>query len=76
MWWSPAVDHQAIDRVHRLGQKKPVTVVKFIVKNSIDEKIVEIQKKKILQTKTLLESGKEKSREEKRSDLEYLLGIR
>lgn len=39
MWWSPAVDHQAIDRVHRLGQKKEVTVVKFVVANSIDEKV-------------------------------------
>ena len=75
MWWSPAVDHQAIDRVHRLGQTKPVSVCRFVVQNSIDEKIIEIQKKKILQTKTLLEAGKERTREEKLADLEYLLGV-
>lgn len=53
MWWSPAVDHQAIDRVHRLGQTKTVNVVRFVVANSIDEKIIEIQKKKILQVSSL-----------------------
>jgi SWI/SNF-related matrix-associated actin-dependent regulator of chromatin subfamily A3 len=75
MWWSPAVDHQAIDRVHRLGQKKNVSVCRFVVQNSIDEKIIEIQKKKILQTKTLLDAGKERTREEKQADLAYLLGV-
>lgn len=36
LWWSPAVDAQAIDRVHRLGQTRTVKVYRFLVKDSID----------------------------------------
>ncbi len=45
-WWNPAVENQAEDRTHRIGQKKPVSSMKLIVKNSIEEKIVELQQKK------------------------------
>ena len=45
-WWNPATEQQAIDRVHRLGQRKPVIVTRFIVTNSIEERIVELQDKK------------------------------
>ncbi|XP_074547620.1 helicase-like transcription factor isoform X2 [Halichoeres trimaculatus] len=44
--WNPATEEQCIDRCHRLGQKKNVIVTKFIVKDSVEEKMVEIQKKK------------------------------
>uniref|UniRef100_A0AAV2JHR4 Helicase-like transcription factor n=1 Tax=Knipowitschia caucasica TaxID=637954 RepID=A0AAV2JHR4_KNICA len=44
--WNPATEEQCIDRCHRLGQKKNVVVTKFIVKDSVEEKMVEIQKKK------------------------------
>jgi len=35
-WWNPAVEDQAIDRVHRLGQTKPVQVTKYVMKGSIE----------------------------------------
>ena len=38
-WWNPAVENQAIDRCHRIGQKQPVFVYRFITKNSIEEKV-------------------------------------
>lgn len=45
-WWSPAVEDQAIDRIHRIGQAQNVKVVRFIVKNSIEQKMLRIQERK------------------------------
>lgn len=45
-WWNPAVENQAIDRCYRIGQKKNVIAYRLICKNTIEEKIVELQKKK------------------------------
>lgn len=44
--WNPATEEQCIDRCHRLGQKRNVVVTKFIVKDSVEENMVKIQKKK------------------------------
>uniref|UniRef100_A0A671VIQ9 Helicase like transcription factor n=1 Tax=Sparus aurata TaxID=8175 RepID=A0A671VIQ9_SPAAU len=44
--WNPATEEQCIDRCHRLGQKRKVVVTKFIVKDSVEEKMVEIQRGK------------------------------
>eukprot|EP00298_Acanthocystis_sp_HF-20_P003415 c13773_g1_i1.p1 GENE.c13773_g1_i1~~c13773_g1_i1.p1 ORF type:complete len:584 (-),score=185.95 c13773_g1_i1:27-1541(-) len=46
-WWNPAIEAQAIDRVHRIGQTKPVFVKKLIVKNSVEDQVIEIQKRKL-----------------------------
>jgi SNF2 family DNA or RNA helicase len=46
MWWNPAIEEQAIDRVHRIGQTRKVVVHKLTIGNSIDEKIGELQQKK------------------------------
>jgi SNF2 family DNA or RNA helicase len=45
-WWNPAVESQAIDRVHRLGQTKPVFAYRLIAKDTVEEKILELQAKK------------------------------
>uniref|UniRef100_A0A1A8EJ16 Helicase-like transcription factor n=1 Tax=Nothobranchius korthausae TaxID=1143690 RepID=A0A1A8EJ16_9TELE len=44
--WNPATEEQCIDRCHRLGQNRKVVVTKFIVKNSVEENMVKIQRKK------------------------------
>ena len=45
-WWNPAVENQATDRAHRIGQTKTVFVYKLVVENSIEEKIIKLQEKK------------------------------
>ena len=46
-WWNAAAQNQATDRAHRIGQQKPVTVFKLIAKNSIEEKIQQLQEAKL-----------------------------
>lgn len=45
-WWSPSIEDQAVDRIHRIGQVKDVKVVRFIIKNSIEIKMLKIQERK------------------------------
>lgn len=45
-WWNPAVEQQAIDRSHRIGQTKNVFIYKFITKDSVEEKILKLQQRK------------------------------
>ena len=45
-WWNPAVEDQATDRAHRIGQKKTVYVIKMIASDSIEEKVLKLQRRK------------------------------
>ncbi|RMG84954.1 MAG: ATP-dependent helicase [Bacteroidetes bacterium] len=45
-WWNPAVEDQATDRAHRIGQERPVTVYRLVAENTIEEKILELHAKK------------------------------
>ncbi|HTX92002.1 MAG TPA: SNF2-related protein, partial [Anaerolineales bacterium] len=45
-WWNPAVEMQAADRAHRIGQEKPVFIYKFITRDTVEEKILELQSRK------------------------------
>ena len=46
LWWNPAVESQAADRAHRIGQKKVVQVMRLITQGTIEEKIYALQRKK------------------------------
>jgi non-specific serine/threonine protein kinase len=45
-WWNPAVEMQAADRAHRIGQDKPVFIYKFIARETVEEKIMQLQERK------------------------------
>ncbi|CAK8680468.1 unnamed protein product [Clavelina lepadiformis] len=74
--WNPSAEEQCFDRVHRLGQTKPVTIYKFVCSNTIEEKVLEIQDMK---RKLALESLKQRSSEDRKhqtlSELKMLMDM-
>ena len=71
-WWNPAAEQQAIARAHRIGQTRNVIAMKFITKDSIEEKILQLQQRKTKLAEDIIENN-DKLRFE-REDLEFLLG--
>ncbi|KAI8979895.1 SNF2 family N-terminal domain-containing protein [Pilobolus umbonatus] len=57
IWWNPALEEQAIDRVHRIGQKLPVYVTRLMIDQTVEQNIVALQDKKALLTKGALGDG-------------------
>jgi len=53
-WWNPAVEAQATDRAHRIGQKKVVTSYKLIARGTVEEKILNLQNRKRALTQAML----------------------
>jgi non-specific serine/threonine protein kinase len=53
-WWNPAVEMQASDRAHRIGQDKPVFVYKIIARDTVEEKILQLQEKKRALVKNII----------------------
>ncbi|KAK3318252.1 helicase-like protein [Apodospora peruviana] len=74
-WWAPAIEDQAVDRVHRLGQKRPTTVWRLVMEGTVEERVLDIQaRKRELVTKAFQEKGKKKQvKETSMSDLRKLL---
>ena len=56
-WWNPAVEDQAIDRAHRIGQQRPVTIYRLVTKGTIEEKIVALHRQKRDLADSLLEGS-------------------
>jgi SNF2 family DNA or RNA helicase len=56
-WWNPAVEDQASDRAHRIGQERPVTIYRLVTAGTIEEKIVELHKSKRDLADSLLEGA-------------------
>ncbi len=56
-WWNPAVEDQASDRAHRIGQQRPVTIYRFVTKDAIEEKIVQLHGEKRNLADSLLEGA-------------------
>ncbi|KAL4802059.1 DNA repair protein rad5 [Aspergillus unguis] len=67
-WWSFAIEAQAIDRVHRMGQLRDVNVVRFIVKDSIEGRMLKVQERKMNIAGSLGLMGGEGNEDEKRKE--------
>jgi SNF2 family DNA or RNA helicase len=72
-WWNPAVESQAMDRIHRIGQKKPVFAYRLLTKDTIEEKVDELQKKKKDLYDRILKNSEGFIRDLKKTDIEFLL---
>jgi SNF2 family DNA or RNA helicase len=72
-WWNPAVEAQAVDRAHRIGQTRPVFAYRLIARDTVEEKVLELQKTKRDLADAILGEDNSLIRDLKREDLELLL---
>ena len=72
-WWNPAVEAQAVDRIHRIGQKKKVFAYRFIAKGTIEEKIMQLQADKKSLSEGLITSNSSLLKSLTQKDLDFLL---
>jgi SNF2 family DNA or RNA helicase len=72
-WWNPAVEMQAVDRTHRIGQSKNVFIYKFITKDTVEEKILALQKRKKIISNTLIQIGDDFTKSLNAEDIQQLL---
>jgi superfamily II DNA or RNA helicase len=71
-WWNPAVEQQAIDRTHRIGQTKNIFAYRMICKDTIEDKILQLQEKKRMLAKELIADDATFVKSLTREDVEYL----
>ncbi|KAG8157119.1 hypothetical protein KVR01_013109 [Diaporthe batatas] len=72
-WWSFAIEAQAIDRVHRMGQEDEVKVYRFIVKNSVEERMLKVQERKKFIATSLGMMNDEEKKTQRIEDIRELL---
>ena len=71
-WWNPAVEQQAIDRTHRIGQTKNIFAYRMICKDTIEDKILQLQEKKRMLAKELIADDATFVKSLTKEDVEYL----
>jgi len=71
-WWNPAVEAQAVDRAHRIGQENRVFIYKFITQNTVEEKILELQRRKMKLADQLITTEQSFIKQLGREDIEAL----
>lgn len=72
-WWNPAVEAQAIDRAHRIGQENKVMIYKFITHNTVEEKIMALQERKMALAGELISTEESFMKSLSKDDIEALL---
>jgi superfamily II DNA or RNA helicase len=71
-WWNPAVEAQAIDRTHRIGQEHPVFAYRLIARNTVEEKVVELQNTKRNLADAIIRADTTLVRNLQKEDLDFL----
>ncbi|BEI81856.1 hypothetical protein CcaverHIS002_0210160 [Cutaneotrichosporon cavernicola] len=71
-WWNEAIEQQAIDRVHRLGQTRPVFVTRYIIKGTVEKRIIKIQRTKTALINASLGGQKQRAT---LSDIKKIFGL-
>jgi SNF2 family DNA or RNA helicase len=72
-WWNSAVEAQAIDRAHRIGQTRPVFAFRLIARDTVEEKVLELQATKRRLADAIVRADESLIRDLRREDLELLL---
>jgi SNF2 family DNA or RNA helicase len=72
-WWNPAVEAQAIDRAHRIGQTRPVFAYRLIARDTVEEKVLQLQNQKRALADAIINADNSLIRNLGREDLELLL---
>ena len=72
-WWNPAVEAQAIDRAHRIGQARQVFAYRLIARDTVEERVLELQQRKRDLADAILTADNSLIRDLRREDLELLL---
>jgi SNF2 family DNA or RNA helicase len=75
IWWNPAVEQQAADRAHRIGQTNPVQVIKLVARGTIEEKMNELQEKKRHLIEEIIDSEEKTSTTLTEEDIREILMI-
>jgi non-specific serine/threonine protein kinase len=73
-WWNPAAEQQAIDRAHRIGQTRKVFAYKMICKDTVEEKILQLQQRKKMLADDLIQEDAGFVKNLSREDVEFLFG--
>jgi non-specific serine/threonine protein kinase len=71
-WWNPAVEQQAIDRTHRIGQANKIFAYRMICKDSVEEKIIQLQERKMMLTKEIVQEDTAFFKSLTKEDVGYL----
>jgi non-specific serine/threonine protein kinase len=75
-WWNPAVENQASDRAHRIGQRRTVTITRMLMRHTVEEKMMELKRRKLELYHAVLagEGAARRGAAISREDFAYLLG--
>ena len=71
-WWNPAVENQATDRAHRIGQDKPVFVYKLMAQGTVEERMLELQQRKKALAAGIYQAGGNAAAALAAADIEHL----